>query len=118
MFKTDNQLSHPVTNGKTKFMILLCIIFLGALAAMSIIFGFVGIFNLTGIALVITKSSFIGLAGTCIGGLVYAVHSFFDTREAAQKSNDKLAREQANYNYKLEKEKIKLEMLKIKKGIK
>lgn len=117
MYKTDGQLSHPVTNGKTKLMILICIVFLGSLAGLCIVFAFVGTFNLTGIALVTTKSSFIGVAGTCIGGLVYAVHSFFDTREAAQKSQDKLNREKAKYDYNIEKEKIKLEVLKVKKGI-
>lgn len=117
MFKTDNQLSHPVTNGKTKFMILLSLIFLFVISILGMTYALIGAFHLNAIALYFIKGGFMGVAAAASGGIIYAVHSFFDTREAAQKSQDKLNREKAKYTYLIERDKIRLEMLKIKRGI-
>lgn len=88
-------------------MVFACILILGALAALGMCLAFAVSYNLAGFALWGLKGSFLGLSGSAIGGLVYAVHSFFDTRESAQKSQDKLKLAEERNRFKLEMAKLK-----------
>lgn len=89
-------------------MILLSLIFLFILATLSTTFMFVGIHtaDLSAIKFYFLKGVLGSIASASVGGIVYAIKSFFDTREAKEKHADKLALRQAKYNYKLDKQKL------------
>lgn len=112
------EIHHPVTNGTTKWMVLISIIFLAVLATLGLVFAFTGTYTLTGLTLWGLKGSFIGFSTTCVGGLIKSIISFFDNREAEQKAHDKLERIRLKKEMKHEKLKLKLEKYKIKKGVK
>lgn len=110
-------LSHPATNGSTKRMILLTIIFIFILAAVSVLFAFIGFHTITGpaIGMWIIKSLFGGIGFMGLGGLIAITKSFFDARSKAQKDADKLALKVAKYEHKEEMYRIKTRQDSLKK---
>lgn len=98
---------HPITNGKTKVMILISLVFL----CLTTLVGMVMLFELpsmySGISLWVVKGNLGTITIASVFGVVYSVRSFFDNREAKQKHEDRLARLQEKNRYKLEKYKIK-----------
>ncbi len=105
MVKKD--LHHPVTNGKTKLMVLLSIIFIFIITILSLCFAFGATFGLVGIPLIVAKGLFGTISITGLGALVAVTHSFFDTRSASKKSADKLALRKENHDYKLKKKELR-----------
>lgn len=105
--KLYNDAHHPITNGKTKQMIFASLVFLFLIVVILSTYAFTLSFHLTGLSLWIKVGSYMSSVAVAIGGIVYAVHSFFDTREAQQKAQDKLEMKKAILNYKLEKYKLK-----------
>lgn len=110
---------NPVTNGKTKNMIFFAMILLGLGGFTAMVFLFIGSFYFSGLTLWLFKGGMIGTSQLCFGALVYAIHSFFDTRESTQKASDKLnrikQRDEAKLDTKKAKWAYKIEMHKIKK---
>lgn len=106
--RTDHSIHNVVTNGKTKIMIFTSLIFLFAISVLSMTFLFVGVYTATGIAAIWTvKATLGGLSVTSTSGIVYAIKSFFDTREAKQKHLDKLELKKIKYQYKLDRRKLR-----------
>ena len=82
---------------------------LAIISVLSLIFIFVGAIVIKNgfLQMWAFKGSMMTINITSTGGLVYAIHKFFDTREAKIRSSDRLAlRKEKNY-FKLEKYKIK-----------
>lgn len=99
---------NPVLNGSTKRFIMVALIFTFVLTLLAML-GIFGVFMIGSgfVAMVIAKSVFGSLAATGLGAMTYAIKKFMDTRDDVVKDN-----------YKLEKQRIKNERLKIKKGVK
>ena len=83
--KTDNEITNPITNGKTKKIILLGIIFLFTITIISMTYLFVLTFYLKGFALWGMKVVLGAAISTNSGGIIYAIRTFFATREAYEK---------------------------------
>lgn len=96
----NKDLHHPVTNGETKKMVWLSLIFLFILSVLCIIGLLISGFLFSGLSMIVFKSVLgTGLA-TNSGGIVYAVHSFFDNRTKAQKYSDKRKLKKDKYEHK------------------
>lgn len=98
---------HPVTNGKTKTMVFMSLIFIFVITIIALIFAFVASFHLTGISLWLIKGLFGSISLTGLGALVAVTRKFFDTRTSEIKSKDKLEIRVERHRYKLDKMKLK-----------
>lgn len=98
---------HPVTNGKTKTMVFMSIIFIFIITIVALSFAFTASFGLAGIPLFLAKGLFGTVATTGLGALVAVTRKFFDTRTSEVKSADKLAMKKESHEYKLKKMEIK-----------
>lgn len=111
-----NEIHHPITNGKTKMMIFSSLIFLFIIAILSLTFTFTSIHtaDMSIGGWWVLKGILGATAIHSIAGIIYAVKSFFDTREATQKHADRLAILKEKNFYKLERFKLKQAAKKIK----
>ncbi len=102
---------NPVTNGSTKKMIFISLVMLGAISLVSTILMFSLNINVLDksqsftvlMASLGVKLGLGGISTSAIGGIIYAIKSFFDTRSTEQKDE-----------YRIKKFKVKNERLKIK----
>ncbi len=102
----DN-IHHPATNGSTKKMVWLSLIFIFIITMIALIFTFIATFHLTGIELWLVKGLFGSIAMTGLAALVAVTRKFFDTRTAEIKTQDKLLLKQERHKYLLEKRRLK-----------
>ncbi len=100
---------HPATNGATKKMVFMSIVFIFILSLSALIMAFTVNFHLSGITLWLAKGLFGTIATTGLGALVAITRKFFDTRTEAIKARDKLEAKKERHKYKLDKMKLKKE---------